>query len=66
MTKGQVPQFMKSFYQKGKKKKKKGTNNPTEKWRKELNNPLTYVKYIQQPSKDAQGHSYLGMKKSKL
>lgn len=29
MTKGQVPQFMKSFYQKGKGKKK--TNNPMEK-----------------------------------
>ena len=63
MTKGQVPQFMKSFYQEGKKKR---TNNPIEKWRKELNNPLTYVKYVQQPSKDAQGHSYLGMKKSEL
>lgn len=41
MTKGQVSQFMKSFYQKGKGKKK----DKTTQWRKKLNNQLTYVKY---------------------
>lgn len=61
MTKGQIPQLTKIFYQKGKKKDK----HPIEKWRKELNNQLTYATYVHEPSKDAQCHLIL-RNKSKL
>lgn len=62
MTKGQIPQLTKIFYQKGKKKDK----HPIEKWRKELNNQLTYATYVHEPSKDANATQYLERNKSKL